>query len=304
MELLKEMQSVFSPSGDEELMRNFIINYVSRNQKKWKRKPKIIYGDEFQNCLILVFGKPRCAIFSHIDSIGFTVGYSNQLIKLGGPVLKNGIKLFGKDSLGEINTRLIYNKKTKKISCDFNRTIERGTNLVFKSNWRETKNYVQNCYMDNRLGVWNSLKVAENLLDGIIVFSCWEETGGGSVGYLGKYIYEKYGVKQALISDVTWITEGIKFGHGAVISARDSGIPRKSYIKKIINLVKKNKLQFQIEVESSGGSDGNQLQKSPFPFDWCFIGPAEKNVHSPDEKVNKNDIYETLKVYELLMKEL
>tara|TARA_S200000501_G_C20302102_1_gene516271 strand:- start:30 stop:506 length:477 start_codon:yes stop_codon:yes gene_type:complete len=158
--------------------------------------------------------------------------------------------------------------------------------------------------MDNRLGVWNSLKVAENLLDGIIVFSCWEETGGGSVGYLGKYIYEKYGVKQALISDVTWITDGIKFGHGAVISARDSGIPRRSYIKKIINLVKKNKLQFQIEVESSGGSDGNQLQKSPFPFDWCFIGSAEKNVHSPDEKVNKKDIYETLKVYELLMKEL
>ena len=81
--------------------------------------------------------------------------------------------------------------------------------------------------MDNRLGVWNSLKIAENLHDGILVFSCWEETGGGSVGYLGKYIYENYNVKQALISDVTWVTNGIKFEEGVVVSARDSGIPRK-----------------------------------------------------------------------------
>ena len=61
--------------------------------------------------------------------------------------------------------------------------------------------------MDNRLGVWNALKVAEKLENGIICFSAWEEHGGGSVGYLAKFIYEKYGVKQALISDITWVTE-------------------------------------------------------------------------------------------------
>ena len=36
-----------------------------------------------------------------------------------------------------------------------------------------------------------------------------EEHGGGSVGYLAKFIYEKYGVKQAHISDITWVTEGV-----------------------------------------------------------------------------------------------
>ena len=78
---------------------------------------------------------------------------------------------------------------------------------MFEPYWRESEKYIQNCYMDNRLGVWNSLKVAENLTNGIIVFSCWEETGGGSVGYLAKYIYEKYNVRQALISDITWVYE-------------------------------------------------------------------------------------------------
>ncbi len=298
------MQSIFSPSGEEELMQEFLIKYVIKNQKKWKKKPKIIFGEEFQNCLILVFGKPTCAIFSHIDSIGFTVGYGNELIKLGGPIIESGIKLFGEDSYGKIKTKTIYNKRTKKIKCDFNRTIERGTNLVFEPNWKETKNYIQNCYMDNRLGVWNALKIAENLLNGIIVFSCWEETGGGSVGYLGKFIYEKYKVRQALISDVTWVTKGVKFGKGTVVSARDSAIPKRSFVKKIIKILNDNKLKFQIEVESAGGSDGNQLQKSPFPFDWCFIGPPEENVHSPKEKVNKKDIISNKEVYELLMKKL
>ena len=304
MKLLKEMQNIFSPSGEEENMKNFIIEYVKKNNKNWKMKPKIIHGEEFQNCVVLIFGKPRCAIFSHIDSIGFTVGYDNELIKLGGPVIKSGIKLIGSDSKGEIKTKIIFNKKTKKISCDFKRSIDRGTNLVFEPYWRESEKYIQNCYMDNRLGVWSSLKVAENLTNGIIVFSCWEETGGGSVGYLAKYIYEKYNVRQALISDITWVTKGIKFNYGTVVSARDSAIPNRTFIKKIINILKEHKIKFQIEVESSGGSDGNQLQKSPFPFDWCFIGPPEENVHSPDEKVNKLDIIENLKAYEILMKNL
>lgn len=200
--------------------------------------------------------------------------------------------------------RLYTTKKQKKIKCDYKRNIDRGTNLVFKSNWKENSNYIENCYMDNRLGVWNALQVAKNLLNGVIVFSCWEETGGGSVGYLAKYIYEKYKIQQALISDVTWVTSGIKFGNGTAVSARDSGIPRRFFIKKIIKILTKNKLDFQIEVEKTGGSDGNQLQKSPYPFDWCFIGPPEKNVHSPNEKVHKKDIKSTIKAYNILMETL
>ena len=50
--------------------------------------------------------------------------------------------------------------------------------------------------MDNRLGVWNALEVAKTLENGVICFSCWEEVGGGSVGYL-ESTSMKRGVKQA-----------------------------------------------------------------------------------------------------------
>jgi putative aminopeptidase FrvX len=158
--------------------------------------------------------------------------------------------------------------------------------------------------MDNRLGVWNALKVAETLTDGIIAFSCWEEHGGGSVSYLQKFISKKYKITQALISDITWVTEGVVPGKGVAISMRDSLLPRKSYVDKITSIAKKSKIPFQLEVEGSGGSDAKELQMAAYPWDWCFIGAPEEQVHSPNEKVNKKDIKTMVELYKRLMEEL
>ena len=302
MKLLKKLCSIHAPSGEENRISEFIIDYVNTNMHNWKVKPKIYSGDGFQDSIILSFGKPKTAIYAHMDSIGFTVKYNNEIIKIGGPVVKNGIELIGSDSKGKVEGKII--KKNEKIFIDFKREIDRGTSLTFKMNFKESKDYIQSSYLDNRLGVWNALKVAENLENGIIVFSCWEEHGGGSVGFLTNFIHTKYNISQALISDITWVTEGVKAGKGVAISLRDSGIPRKKFVNKIIDLAKKNNISYQLEVESSGGSDGNEIQKSPFPIDWCFIGAAEQNVHSPKEKVHKDDIKSMFEIYEMLMKEL
>ena len=306
MKLLQKLCSIHSPSGNESNIRNFLLKYINDNISDFKVKP-IVVTEDIQDCIILKFGKPKTAIFSHIDSIGFTVRYGKELIKIGGPKTNDGIKLVGKDSKGEILTE-IYNYEddngANHIEYLFDREIERATELTFKPNWREDENFVQCCYMDNRLGVWNALKVAKTLENGVICFSTYEEVGGGSVGFLGKYIYEEWGVKQALISDITWVTEGVKHGKGVAISRRDSGLPRRSYVDRIIKLANESNVPFQIEVESSGGSDGNQLQKSPYPFDWCFIGAPEDFVHSPDEKVHKKDIKSMVELYSYLMKYL
>ena len=56
-------------------------------------------------------------------------------------------------------------------------------------------------YLDNRLGLYNALCVAEDLQDGVIVFSTYEEHGGGSVPFLTRYVNERFNIGQALISD-------------------------------------------------------------------------------------------------------
>ena len=304
MKLLKDLCAVHAPAGNEIRMKEFILDYIETNLSNFKVKPEVITGTEFQDCIILKFGQPKTGVFAHMDSIGFTVRYGKQLIKLGGPRTNEGTILIGEDSQGKIEAELLViededGKTTLEYVAD--RTLDRGAELVFKPNWREDKDFVQCCYMDNRLGCYNALMLAEDITDGIICFSCWEETGGGSVGYLAKFIFEKYGVQQALISDITWKTEGVEHGKGVAISIRDSGIPRRTYINTIIELAKESGIPFQLEVEATGGSDGNALQKSPYPFDWCFIGAPEDHVHSPDEKVHIADIRSMIDMYKYLL---
>jgi putative aminopeptidase FrvX len=111
-------------------------------------------------------------------------------------------------------------------------------------------------------------------------------------------------VIQALISDITWITEGVTHGKGVAISMRDSLIPRRSYLERIIAIAKKSKIPFQLEVEGAGGSDAKELQMSENPWDWCFVGAPEDHVHTPDEKVHKKDIQSMVDMYNVLMEEL
>lgn len=303
MKLLKKLCEIQAPSGNEVAIKDFLLEYIKKNKSKWKVQPKIYSGDGFQDCIVLAFGKPRTAIFAHMDSIGYTVRYKKQLISIGGPHNETGYTLVGSDSKGDIECKLVFDEKNK-LSYDYARELDRGTMLTFKSNFRENVNHIQCCYLDNRLGVWNALKVAETLKNGIIAFSCWEEHGGGSVEYLARFIYKRYNVSQALISDITWVTEGIFHGKGVVISMRDSGIPRRSYINRIIDQAKKAKIPYQLEIEATGGSDGNSLQHSPYPFDWCFIGAASDNVHTPNERVHKKDIASMTNLYKVLMEKL
>ena len=304
MELLKILCAIHAPSGDEGRMTDFLLDYIKTNKKNWNNKPKVFSGGMFQDAIVLVFGKPRTAIFAHIDSIGFTTRYQNQLVKIGGPVTTDGIRLVSEASSTEVVAELKTATKAEFVTYTSTSSIERGTNLTFFPDFRETEDTVQCCYMDNRLGVWSALQVAETLKHGIIVFSCREEHSGGSTAHLGQWIYENYRVSQALISDITWVTDGVQHGEGVVISMRDSGLPRRKFLDKVISIARHSKIAFQLEVEGSGGSDGIELQKSAAPWEWCFVGAAESNVHSPDELVHKADIRAMVFLYKYLMKEL
>lgn len=306
--LLRDMCAIHAPSGDETAMRDFLLAYIKKHKHTWAHQPKLYWGEGFQDNLVLIFGKPRTAIFAHIDSIGFTVRYKKQVVKIGGPVLKSGMKLRGLKDGKFLETTLEVaiqkDKSIKSIGYTGDTLFETGTALTYVPNWREDDNYVQCCYLDNRLGVYNALRVAETLKDGAIVFSTWEEHGGGSVAYLQKFLAEKYKIRKGLISDISWISDGVNFGKGPVLTMRDSLIPRQSFVREIAALAKKNGCAFQYEVEASGGSDAKELQMAAYPWDWSFIGTPIDHVHSPDEKAHKKDLEGMIALYRLLMKKL
>ena len=306
MELLKLLCEVPAPSGNEVALKNFIVQYVQEHRTRWRTPPVIIAENQLQDSLILQFGTPRTALLAHMDSVGFTVRYQDQLIPIGSPKAEDGYSLVGADHLGPVRCELaVYeSKKEKHLRYTFGRGIARGTELVFECNFRETPDFVQSCYLDNRLGVYNALKLAETLENGLLVFSCGEEQGGGSVPYLARFIHEQFQVTQYLISDVTWTSDGIVPGQGAVISMRDRNIPRRSFLNQIIALAEASEVAFQLEIEGSGSSDARELQQAAYPIDWCFIGAPVAYAHSPNEKVHRFDVDSMLSLYRHLMQEL
>ena len=302
MELLQNLINVHAPSGEEFRMKEFLLDYISTQKHRWRVMPEVVYGSEFQDVVMLVFGKPRTAIFAHVDTVGFTVRYANQLVPIGGPEAELGFELTGEDSMGSIDCKLL--SQEGRLFHDFPRGIDRGTSLVFKSNFRLTEEYVQTPYLDNRLGVYNALKVAEQLEDGVIAFTTYEEHSGGSVPFILGYLEARFQIRNVLVSDITWVTEGVQPGKGVVISLRDCNIPRKIFLDKLLQLAAESGIPYQLEVEGGGSSDGREIQMSPFPIDWCFIGAPEDYVHSPDERVHLKDIDSMIGMYSYLMKNL
>ncbi len=316
--LLETIAAIPSTAGDEGKMRDFIVNYFANNAKSFQTTPQVFSGPGFQDMVIAVFGEPRTAVFAHTDTVAYTVGYNKALIKIGNPKAKDGTKLVGVDSKGEIKCTLVSKKpdakgkkkkKAKKgedeiLTYAYSRAIAPGTVLTYAPNFKATKEFVKTPYLDNRLGVWNALQQAKWLKNGALVFSTYEEHGGGAAQFAGRFLQENFSVQQALISDVTLLSDSIKHKQGVAISMRDRGIPRRSFVNHIIAIAKENEINFQLEVEKAGGSDGNALQDSSYAWDWCFIGPPEDNYHQPGEKVSKTDIKEMVALYRVLLEEL
>lgn len=302
MKLLFDLLNLQGVSGDESQTSNFLTEYILERKKEWDVLPEVFYGDDFHDCILLKFGVPTTAIFSHMDTIGFMSRYENQLVAVGGPEIIPGTKLVGRDSLGLISCRLKGDEEG--LFHDFPRGIEIGTRLSFDQNIRVSEGFIEAAYLDNRLGLYTSLKICENLRNGWIVFSTYEEHEGGSMPFLLKFIQENSPVRQVLIADVTWVTDGVRPHKGVVISIRDKFIPRKKFLDKVISLARKSGVLFQLEVEESGGSDGREVQFSPYALDWCFIGAPEENVHTPDERVSLEDLESMIRMYKFLLDNL
>lgn len=287
--LLEKLTSIHATSGNEELLRNFLVVYFKNNFSDKVEIKKINGG------LVVVRGNPKYVLFSHMDSTGYMVGYNNEILGIGSPVFDQNMTLVDKKGKlfdVEKNNDLTFLKSKK--------TIKRGKRLVFKNNIRTEKGKIYSAYLDNRLGVFVALKSIENKKNFALCFSCYEETGGGNAAVLAKYVYKKHKIKKAIICDITWHTEGIKFNKGIVISLKDVAIPRQKFVDKIIKRCVGNNIKFQLEVEKSGGSDGTEIQKSILPMDWVFIGIPQKNPHSNKEEVYIKDVYDLIKFYKTI----
>ena len=299
IKLLKELTSLHTPTGEEERGVKFLLSYINKNKHTWKHNPTIIHNEDTKNNIICVFGKPKTAIMSHIDNVGFMhTGTKGLMLNLGGVEYIDNAKIRG------------YTNNNKKIETQLqirngrpfskNRKVPIGTNFTYSPLWEETKNLIKSTNLDDKLGVYICLELAKTLKNGILIFTCGEEEPmSGDVSYLTRFIYEKYNVKNVLVLDTTSDSNNIDLGKGTVISFRDYSVYKRAFINKILNILKHNKIQK--EVINVGSSDGEDVLKSPYPMNVSFIGIPLQRIHSNKEIIHKNDIGITLKNIKKLM---
>jgi putative aminopeptidase FrvX len=295
MNLLKQLCEIHAPSGEEYRIRDFIIDFVNRNSANWVQKPRLFYGDDYQDCLLIVFGEPSCAVMAHMDSVGFTAGYNNELIPIGSPAVNESSEI--QDENGK-TVAVYFDNIEKEWKLKKDETLTPGSTWTWRPGFRDADDIIASPFLDNRLGIYALLEIAPKLKNTILAFSTYEEMAkGGKAGFLARIMYLNFNIKKILVADITWVTPYVRAGEGVAISMRDVGIPRKKFRDYIVQLANESGVPYQLEIEKAGGSDGTIIGASDYPIDWIFIGAPEENPHGHIEKVHKKDIESMIQMY-------
>ena len=292
MELLLNLQAIPGPSGDEGDIADYVAAYAEGIADVTVRR----LGD----LVLATRGKPRVAVFAHLDTIGFTQGYERDLIPIGGPRVEGDepIREVGGPGEGRIRIRQKDNHPQWRVS---GKAGQPGSRWVYAAPLKLKKKNVVGPYLDNRAGVWNALRTLDRCEDVAVVFTPGEEHSGRGALLGSRLIFEELQITRALISDITWHTKGIKNGKGPAISMRDRYLPRQRFLEAVLAAATESGIPFQREVESNGGSDGSWIERSTFPIDWIFIGAPQKLSHTPREECRISDLEAMVDLYAYLV---
>jgi putative aminopeptidase FrvX len=179
-----------------------------------------------------------------------------------------------------------------------------GSRWVYDTPPSFTAKSLQGAFLDNRFGVYTGLHLLRELNDITVAFTAAEEASGRGALDAGRWLYDQTDIRRALIADITWATESVKPGKGPAVSLRDAYLPRKVYFDEVRSAAEKSGVPHQIEIESSGSSDGGMLERSGYGIDWVFVGAPENGYHTATETLLRNDAENMLRLYAHLVVDL
>ena len=282
LDLLWELLKHDSPAGDEGPLADWLETWLAREISDAR-------VERLSDSLIVTRGtKPSVAIFAHLDTTGWTLGYDKRLIRIGGPdgKLGDGVRPVRRSHTGNTLAR----RKDGSWKVGGKTDALPGSRWVYAAVPELSGGKITAPYLDNRAGVWAALQALTRCQEIAVAFTVQEETGSQGAQLCARRLYEAHGISQALVADLTWDTKHVKRGRGVAVSLRDSSLPRQRYLDQILALAETSGLPFQREVESSGGSDGAGISRSGVPMDWVFIGAPEKSPHTARECVDVSDL--------------
>ena len=282
LDLLWDLLAQDSPAGDEAALSDWLEGWLGREVPD-------AFVERLGDSLIVTRGStPKVAVFAHLDTTGWTLGYEKSLIRIGGPAGKPGDSV--RPARRPDTGCLLARRKDGGWKISGKPDAAPGSRFVYAALPDIKDDTITAPYLDNRAGLWAALSALKACPEIALALSVQEETGAFGAQVTARRLYETHGVTQALVADLTWETKHIKRGLGVAVSLRDSSVPRQSYLSRVLTLAEASGIGFQREIAAHGGSDGAGIDRSGVLMDWVFVGAPEKSPHTSRERVHVGDL--------------
>lgn len=307
MELLKKLTQINAPSGNEEVLREFIKNEAVG-------KCDEIKTDALGNLTLIKYGtdknKKKIMLAAHMDEIGIIVKHID----------KNGFLRF--DAVGGLYTRQLVGRRVQfmnglvgVIGCEEEgfkdkptldklfidvgdaSKIRIGDMAVFCGETYINGDVIISKALDNRAGCYILLKTLDKLNgknDVYLTFTVQEEVGLRGAGAAAYDIEPDF----AIAVDVTDTGDtpkaplmDVKMGKGAAVKIMDSSILCDAYLRNfMISTAKKNNIPYQAEIMADGGTDAGKIHITRSGIKTGGISVPTRYIHSPSEMASISDI--------------
>ncbi|HKL75579.1 MAG TPA: M42 family metallopeptidase [Halanaerobiales bacterium] len=325
--LIKEITSVFGPSGDEEKIRKYIKKQINNYVDN-------VYEDNLGNLIAVKKGKSNgkkimfaahmdqiALMITHIDEDGFlrftNVGGVGHNFLPGTPIVfaDGTIGTIGVEKLENIND-LEMSKLYIDIGANNQQEAEKivgiGDTAIYAPNFSENNNRVISNYHDDRIGCVVLIEAIKNIQDNnnelYFVFSTQEEVGLRGAKTAAYQIEPDIGIAV----DVTATGDtpeshimDVSLGEGAAIKIKDNSTITHPLVKDLlIKECKNNSINYQFEVLEFGGTDAGAIHLTKGGIPSGTISIPTRYVHTPTEMVDLSDVKASIELVTALSKSI
>jgi len=336
LKLLSKICETPGAPGYEKKIRDVIIKEVEKHVDEF-------YIDNIGNLVTKIKGKgsKKTMVAAHMDEIGFITTHidKNGFIRfhtLGGfdpkTLTAQRVIIHGKkDIVGVMGTKPIHvmspeEKKTLPKTTDFfidtgmtkneiEKYVSIGDTITRKCDLIEIGECVSCKSLDNRISVFILIEVLKKIKkpphDFYGVFTVQEEVGlrGAMTSTLEILPDFGFGLDTTIAFDVPGSQDHQKItelGKGVAIKVMDSStICDYRMIDYMTQMAQKNKIKFQKEILTAGGTDTAGIQRMrPGGSIAGALSVPTRHIHSHVESVNKEDVIETIKMLEICVQNI
>lgn len=315
--LMKDLVSAYSPSGNENIVREYIKEQI-------KGYVDELEVDSLGNLIVRKKGNgKRIMVAAHMDQIGLMVtdiddkGFL-RFTNIGGIstlITMSQQVVFENDIVGVVFAEPVEDISKLKLSNMFidiganskeeaERLVNIGDICVYKSGYSENDNVVFTKCLDDRVGCYiaiEAIKQIENPKNDLyFVFTVQEEVGLRGAKTSAYKIDPDIGI--AL--DVTGSGDtpkakpfAVGLNKGTAIKVKDNSILTHPKLRQLmVEIAKENNIPYQMEVLEFGGTDSGAIHLTKEGIPSGVISIPTRYVHSTVEMASKDDIMNSIKL--------